>query len=135
MKKVTIELTENQLYQIREACEFTSRFLAGQIDSFSLLSALQLSYRASNCDQAFFDLKKALFPELRQGESYSINSSGQAGDEGIVRARQALYDIYRTIYEFQVDQKKEAGEDVGHNVYCYKASPVGEEPKPIIKLT
>lgn len=134
-RTVTITLSDEQFDTLADAAEFTSRFLSGQIDQFSLPSEMRFSKRyrdrQQTIDQALRCLKAELYPELSRDESYGVGDD-QTTDKG-ARDRIVLYEVYRTMLEYRVAQKKAAGVDVSLNVYARPGLQLTDQPKPIIE--
>jgi len=113
-KKWIIELTEEQLYLISRAVEFTSRFHCGQIGNTYLPYETQellyiknpddksIDWESTNVNKERFDaigglMKNILYPELHpmRGTCYGVNKHNYSDN---------LYDIYKQI---NVATKKE----------------------------
>ncbi len=80
-----LELTENQLKVISEACDILSRLYSGQIKELNKISHTQIP------EHLLIGLKPFMFPELSTNSSYSISSS-KINDNARV-----LYDIHQVI--------------------------------------
>lgn len=128
-KRIIIKMTEKQMFVARDALEFYSRFLSGQLDY--LPDELRCRKRADPeaVSLALRNLKQALFPELHPNESYSIGRC----DDTLSEARQIAYEEYRQIYVYQTAERKDAGEDVSMNVYAYPTMRYSKEPLIEIK--
>lgn len=115
--KKRIEMSEKQMLVMREALEFYSRFLSGELDAIpdELTFKCSREGRADELRDSLQNLKTILFPELRPNEAYGI-SAPKTGDYAAER-RQISYEMYRQIYVYQTRARKLAGEDVSMNVY------------------
>jgi hypothetical protein len=113
-----INLSERQLMVYREALEFYSRFLAGQLNYLPM--CLFGRHDVSEAMQKF--VKPLLFPDLRENESYGIGIT----KDPLSEERQIAYEMYREVFVFQ--QKGNPGWD------CYKSDTLkySNEPLPIV---
>lgn len=108
MKKYMITFTEAQLKAISEACEFYSRYVAGQCHqipdsvAYKLLELEKREFKGQNLVGQARDcadyLKLKLFPELHKNESYGVGCKIRL-DEHSSKIKDILYDIYRPILE------------------------------------
>lgn len=112
-EKKQIEFSDNQLLIMREALEFYSRFLSGQVESLPDVLRWNIKNREA-ADKALREFKAAAFPELHPNESYGV---GAPRGYVIKLHRQVSYEMYRQIYVYQTRKRKLAGDDVSMNVY------------------
>lgn len=111
-----IEMSEKQMNMMREALEFYSRFMSGQIDALpdELRFPVNRNGKADELRDALTVLKSILFPELRFNESYSVSAPRE---DNLQYLRQVSYEMYRQIYVFQTEQRRLEGADVSFSVY------------------
>jgi len=131
-EKYTIELTKTQLKTIRSACEFYSRFSAGQME-------LPLELYHKLCDnKSFLDKRnsisnlfaeiKVLTLELNRNESLAI------GSKELIEEAKTCYDIYRPILElFTKEWEEQHPESNSKNVYSFPGLTYSKEGRIIIK--
>ena len=114
--QLKIELSEKQLLIMREALEFYSRFLSGQVDDIpdELKFKCNRNGRGDELREAQQKLKRVLFPELLHNEAYGV---GAARGDRMGEQRQISYEMYRQIYVYQTAKRKLSGDDVSMNVY------------------
>lgn len=124
-KKYSIELTEDQLRLICNACELSSRLRSGQFhelreifhDLAKTVGVKNLTYE--NEEMVILSIKK-LFG-LQSGESIGIRQSGETARE--------LYEIYYLIRNFFAIQNDESSV----NVYRNELLEVTDQSKITIK--
>ena len=129
-KKITIEITENQLDVIRQACDVYSRVLCGQVECLATDKNIFQRYMDNKCcrkatDEALKILKNIVFPELYPNASYGIMQN-EAPDD----ARTAC-DIHRACEKYFAEQDLENNQ---HNVYLHKFSADTKNDFPNIKI-
>ncbi len=134
--KHTITLTDEQFDAVADACEWVSRFLAGQVDDYTLPAGLRFSdrfeSRRDSITQALQNLKAHLFPEF--GASHAYYGVGADQDaEPIARSRVVLYEVYRTMLEYRTQRRIADGQNVGHSVYAHPGLNFTGLPKPNIQ--
>jgi len=137
-KKYTLELNKNQLSTIRKACEFYSRFCAGQMElplelSWKLLDKREgnNSYRENRKKIAtLFSTIKDLSLKLNSGETLGI------GSEDLIEEAKVCYDIYRPILElFEKEYKEENNlTKPSYSVYSYEGLSYSKEGRIKIKV-
>jgi hypothetical protein len=124
-KKYKIEFTEKQLQVVQEACEFLSRFSAGQIDSLptSLYSYLYRKYKDIDeyCNRRdnwnkHLNLAKYNMFNLSSNESLGI------GNPELTEQAKIAYDIYRPILEVFAKES-----DSKSSVYFYEGLTYSKE--------
>ncbi len=133
MKKWKIELTEDQLYTIAEALEFTSRFHCGQIGSSYLPGETrQLLWNKEDWDNSRkrtdqFDALAGILGNVLH-EDLSC-STGHSKGVGFSEYSDNLYDYYKLIrHKLHIESAKDLPEDEYHyNVYSYY-NKQGNEP-------
>jgi hypothetical protein len=122
-EKVKIEMSEKQMLVMRDALEFYSRFLSGQLDA--LPDALRFKVKnRDGVDDALRQLKAALFPELHQDESYGV---GAPRGDRLQELCQISYEMYRQIYVYQTEQRRSGGGDVSMDVYSIPTMRYSDE--------
>lgn len=137
-KKYQIEFTEKQLRTIAEACEFMSRFAAGQLDKLpmSFQSWLWKKHpdtkdfcRARDTWEIhLYYAKTAMFPDLDRHESYGI------GQDSLMDEANICYDIYRPILEqFSKEYQEQNPEESNYSVYDHPGLTTSKEGR--IKIT
>lgn len=114
--KKRIEMSEKQMFVMREALEFYSRFLSGQFDALpdELRFPLNLRGDGDKLHAALSAVKAIIFPELSYNESYGV---GAPREDNLQNLRQISYEMYRQIYVHQTKERKLRGDDVSMNVY------------------
>lgn len=130
MSQFQITLTGRQLAVYRDALEFYSRFMAGQIDYATLPHALRVRPpldRRERIEDALLELKAKLFPELSAHATY-----GMGDDTPIGRCAAVSYEMYREVYVHNVRKAREEGHDVGLSCYNSPTLRVSGEPLPIV---
>ena len=140
MKKYKIELTAKQLMVYREALECYSRFLSGQVSE--ICSAVSSRRNKRRTWDHYFDpndpvsyaaaqLKRALFPELSPGGSYSIGYSSDEKTQ-LEDYRQISYEMYREVAHYRAVkadlEAREKGESPTFNVYLSETLKYSDEP-------
>ncbi len=137
MNKQTITLTDEQFEALADAAEWVSRFLAGQIDAYTLPAELRFSHRYLDrqvlVGGALDQLKIHLFPELEKDAFYGIGFHEET--ESIGRTRSVLYEVYRSMREYRAQQRAASGEDMSYSVYSHPGLNFTGLPKPIIEST
>ena len=122
-KKYTVEFTETQLRTVATACEFYSRFLAGQwkipdtmeFKEYQNQDKYDGFWEKRNYVEDQFNILKSHFTGLPLNASYGIGSNNLAEDANIA------YDIYRPILEeFNKDSEV-------YNVYKYPGLQYSKE--------
>ena len=129
--KYTITLTEDQLQDIVEALEFTSRFTSGQIGQHYFPSGLQSilwkkhkdrwTEHRNHLEAASTILKLALHPDLSLNENYSIGNFDYVD---------SLYDMYKKIWH--VLWRDRGGDD--YSVHSSFHPVTDDEPMKIEKV-
>ena len=135
-KKYTLELSKNQLSTIRKACEFYSRFCAGQMElplelSWKLLDKkTNNSYRENREKIAtLFSMIKDLSLGLNLGETLGI------GSKELIEEAKVCYDIYRPILElFEKEYKEENPTSSSYSVYGHEGLSYSKEGRVKIKV-
>lgn len=124
--KLQIVLTETQAFVVREALEFYSRFLAGQIEALpDVLRWERKIHLNERARQALARFKAEAFPELHPNESYGI---GWKDGDKLSEHRQIAYELYRQFYVHQTRQQAAEGKDVSWNVYSSPTLRYSNEP-------
>lgn len=124
--KYQITLSEKQLQVYKDALEFYSRFLGGQVEHIPPVLQYGREYYKvrEEAERGLMMFKKAVFPELRPNESYGIG-----WDESPIRQdAQISYELYREVYVYY--QKKNPSP-----VSCYASATLrySNEPLPVVK--
>lgn len=134
-KKYTIELSIEQLKVIREACEYYSRFCAGQMclpqqlevymhEKYGFDSFIQ---KRNFVEKNFADIKAVVF-EMGRNESIGI------GCKELVEEAKVCYDIYRPILEFFAKKHNEEHPDEkSYSVYDYDGLSYSKQGRITIK--
>ena len=135
MKEIKIELNKKQAILIAVALETYSRALCGQID-LTFNKALETAlYRNCKYDDEFWQrrdtinihlsaIKRFVFPELSENESYGIGKFYEA-DLG--------YEMYKEIlYHFEKEKQKQ--EDGRYNWNVHSSEPLKLTDEPTIKI-
>lgn len=91
MKKVLLELTEEQVKTLSAACELVSRLYLGQVGELRWIAQRNIEPLSREEEHS---IKKILFPELTINSFHSIHSTAIPDD-----ARQ-LWDIYQVIRHY-----------------------------------
>jgi hypothetical protein len=130
MKKYKIELTKRQLNVYREALEFYSRFISGQVNYLPEILYWNFNIPYGDRVEASYNLKKVIFPELHKNASYGI---GWSKDDKLEQERQISYEMYREVYVKQAKERKEKSEDVKWNVYDNDTLHYSDQPLPVVK--
>lgn len=123
-----IELTDKQLYIMREALEFYSRFLSGQVESLPDVLRFRIKDKEA-AYRALGEFKAAAFPELHYNESYGIGKP----ENSIEEHRQVSYEFYRNIYVYETEKRRKQGDDVRMSVYSSPTMKYSDEP--LIKIS
>lgn len=119
MKKYKLELTRKQLSVIQEACEFMSRFSAGQLDHLppSLEGFLWKKWDSDEFCQRRDSWEAYLAVAKDQMFDLPRNASLGIGHPELTEEAKICYDIYRPILElFDKEDREETGKD-GWSVY------------------
>lgn len=123
--KYRIDLTGRQIITVQKACEFYSRFLAGQWEipdelqwsEFSLRDKPSNFWEIRNLSQDMLNQAKVVFFDGK----HSTNSAYGIGSKELSEYAKIAYDIYRPILEtFSKESRKEHkknGDDVYWTVY------------------
>jgi hypothetical protein len=139
MKKYKLELTREQLKVIQEACEFFSRFSAGQTNCLpsSLQSWLWKKWGDDFCKQ------RDLYDENLKSLSMNMfglppNTSLGIGNENLLENAKIAYDIYRPILE-QFAKEYDKYHDTGETrtittVYDYPSPAYSTEGRINIEM-
>lgn len=95
-RKWIIEVTERQLYDIIDAVEDVTRFLAGQTQLANATSYVNPCKNMHELRYRLRDLKPLVTPHLDRGESYAWNG-GDCPDEEQREAIKRGYATYRNL--------------------------------------
>lgn len=123
--KYKIELTEKQLLVYREALEFYSRFLAGQLDYLPGILYDNKNFHEIKKAMEIF-VKPLMFPELKGNQSYGIGNI----ENELSGHRQIAYEMYREVFVLMVKENP----DGGFSVYNSPTLKYSGEPLPTVKL-
>ena len=137
MKKYKLELTHKQLSVIQEACEFMSRFSAGQFQYLppSFVDQLYKKWDDTNeyCRrrdtwEIHLEYAKKAMLGLSQNESLGI------GHPELSEESKICYDIYRPILEeFEQEYQAANPDNLSYSVYAYEGLPYSKEGRITIK--
>lgn len=138
MKKYKLELTKKQLSVIQEACEFMSRFSAGQLNSFSSSLEGYLWNKWEN-DDVYFNRKKCWEKHLNAAKQYMfdlpINASLGINNPELTEEAKICYDIYRPILELQeMEYRVENPKYNNYSVYSHEGLAYSKEGRIKIKV-
>ena len=138
MKKYNLALTEKQLSTIQKACEFYSRFLAGQ---WEIPQELQWNeYRIREKPDNFWDIRNQSQDIVHVAKENFFNgklsrhASYGIGNDELSEYAKIAYDIYRPILEQFTKENKEAANHTHMSVYDSPGFPYSEEGRITIKL-
>jgi len=133
-KKYQIEFTEKQLRTVAEACEFMSRFTAGQTEHlpFSFTNWLWTKY--PNIKE-FCNRRDVWEYNLKLIKTYMFDSEEYGiGDPTLLPESNICYDIYRPILEqFAKEYNEAKPEDYHYSVYNHEGLTTSKEGR--IKIT
>lgn len=131
MKTYKIELTEKQLNVYKDALEFYSRFISGQIDHLPPIIDTKLNISWANKRNACDYLKQVLFPKLQSNASYGV---GWSDKDKLQQEIQISYEMYREVY---VKQRKEETEEEyekkSNSVYDSSTLHYSDQPLPKVE--
>lgn len=135
-KKYKLELTRKQLSVIQEACEFMSRFSAGQFQYLppSLESMLWKKWESNEyCKrrdqwEMYLEHAKKAMLDLYVNESLGI------GHPELSEESKICYDIYRPILEeFEQEYQVANPDNLSHSVYAHEGLSYSKEGRITIK--
>lgn len=124
-----IKLSAHQLQTTKDALEWYSRFLMGQVDHLPPVIAWSNKVSRWKLEELFKPVKEYLFPKLPWGGFYNIGDN----EHEFSKEAQISYEIYRKIYEFDVQQRKANGDPCLGNVYAREGLHYTNEPKVVIE--
>lgn len=127
-----IKLNDAQLTIMREALEFYSRFISGQVDNLPDVLRFDRQLDRDEFRRVANEMKAVLFPGLRQNEAFGVGHIDK-NYPNRTRHRQISYECYRQIYVFQTAEAKAQGADVKWNVYDSPTLAYSGEPLIQIK--
>lgn len=138
MKEYKLELTEKQLSTIQKACEFYSRFLAGQWEIPSELQWNEFKLlKEENREDGFWDIRNYAQDRMNEAKviffnsKFSTHASYGIGNDELSEFAKIAYDIYRPILEqFSKESKEKAiknNEEWYGNVYDHPGLTYSEE--------
>lgn len=137
MKKYKIELTDRQLTVYKDALEFYSRFMAGQLDHLPPIIDMNLNIPYEHKKRACDDLKKVLFPELPLNGSYGVGWSKKDKRQQEI---QLAYEMYREVYvQREKDRQKKESKEIHiplekyYSVYQSETLHMSDQPIPKIE--
>lgn len=128
--KYRIDLTTEQLSVIQKACEFYSRFLAGQWEipdelqwkEYEIQDKYDGFWGKRNRIEQLFKEQKSEFMRLHLNESYGI------GSENLHEYAKVSYDIYRPILEqFTKEYNEKNPDNNNYSVYDHPGSPYSKQ--------
>lgn len=138
MKKYNLVLTEKQLSIIQRACEFYSRFLAGQWEIPQELQWKEFEMR--EMPDNFWDIRNQSQDIIHTAKENFFNGklSRHAiygiGNKELSEYAKIAYDIYRPILEQFTKENREAGNDTHMSVYDSPGFSYSKEGRITIKL-
>jgi len=124
METYNITLSEKQLQVYRDALEFYSRFLSGQIEESSLPPVLRCSeYNKDELRESLKKVKSIIFPELLENQYYGIGWNGKPLSE----QRQVAYEMYREVYVYHTRLS-------GVDYSCYNSPTLKYSNEPLAEV-
>lgn len=124
-KKITV--SEKQLFIVREALEFYSRFISGQVtDLPEVLRSELAAHRNEKALQSLKEFKAVVFPELLPGQAYGVGAPRNSRELEI--HRQVSYEMYRQIYVYETRKLRAEGKDMSWSVYSSPTMRYSNEP-------
>jgi len=136
-KKYKLELTHKQLSVIQEACEFMSRFSAGQFQYFppSLINQL---YKKWGYTEEYYRRREIWDIHLKYAKNamfdFDPNESLGIGSPELSEEAKICYDIYRPILE-EFDQEYQTAnpDNLSYSVYSHEGLSYSKEGRITIK--
>jgi len=130
MEKYKIELTKEQLHIVMNCVEKVSRFNAGQLEH--IIEDINwytdnVTNNRKEIEHNLFILKRNLFPELSNNESYGVGKC----DNKLGLLRQKQYEIYREL-RYQLEVLNPVND---WNVYKSPSLKYTDESFPLVKLS